>query len=90
MVAFNKMFVMLPLIFAARKIDGEDPQVIFYLRIAYFSVQFLIVLLTLYTYLQATVAAKGKDTKLIYVAPAAQVCNGNKTDGALAMHTTNG
>lgn len=74
MVEFNKMFVMLPLVFAARKIDGEDPQIIFYLRIAYFSVQSLIVLFTLYTYLQATLAAKGKETMVIYVPPPAQVC----------------
>ena len=26
-MAFNKMFVMLPVMLAARKLDGEDPQV---------------------------------------------------------------
>ena len=73
MVEFNKMFVMLPLILASRYIDGEDPKVILYLRIAYFSVQFVIVLFTIYTYIQATVAAQGKEDKVIYVPPAAQV-----------------
>ena len=87
---------MLPLVFAARKIDGEDPQIIFYLRIAYFSVQTLIVLYTIYTYLQATLAAKGKETMVIYVPPAAQVCMFassnlvsllvNKSDGTHIVH----
>lgn len=63
---------MLPLILASRYIDGEDPKVILYLRIAYFSVQSVIVLFTIYTYIQATVAAQGKDDKVIYVPPAAQ------------------
>lgn len=74
MVEFNKMFVMLPLILASRYIDGEDPKVILYLRIAYFSVQSVIVLFTIYTYIQATAAAQGKDDKVIYVPPAPQVC----------------
>lgn len=38
MAGFNKMFVMLPVMFAARKLDGEDPNVIYYLRISYFTV----------------------------------------------------
>jgi len=61
---------MLPVMFAARKLDGEDPDTIFYLRIAYGVVQGVIILLVLYTYIQATsAAAKGKSTT-IYVPPA--------------------
>jgi len=47
MVAFNKMFVMLPVMLAARKLDGEDDNIIFLLRCCYGVVQsiaFLVVL----------------------------------------------
>lgn len=74
MAGFNKMFVMLPVMFAARKLDGEDPNVIYYLRISYFTVQALIVSLVIYVYLQST-SKKGKDTRMIYVPPAATVRN---------------
>mmetsp|Transcript_6283 Transcript_6283/g.10403 ORF Transcript_6283/g.10403 Transcript_6283/m.10403 type:complete len:348 (+) Transcript_6283:224-1267(+) len=67
-----KMLVMLPVMFAARKLDGEDPNVIYWLRVAYFSMQSIIVMLVLYTYIQASSAAKGKENKVVYVAPAAQ------------------
>ena len=73
MVEFNKMFVMVPLMLASRYIDGEDPKVILLLRIAYFSVQSLIVLFSIYTYIQATAAAQGKDNKVIYVPSPPQV-----------------
>jgi hypothetical protein len=77
MASSYKMLVMLPVMFAARKLDGEDPNVIYWLRVAYFSMQSIIVLLVAYTYLQCTIRA-GKLTadskeKKIYVPPAAQV-----------------
>ena len=75
MVAFNKMFVMVPVMLAARKLDGEDPNVIYWLRVAYFSVQALVVLLVAYTYIQAmTIAAKQGNDRIVYIPPAASVC----------------
>jgi hypothetical protein len=70
MVQFNKMFVMLPVMFLARKLDGEDPLVVYWLRIAYLAVQVLCVLAVVYTYVQASTIAKGdaKD-KVVYVPP---------------------
>ena len=72
-MAFNKLMVMLPLMFAARKLDGEDPQIIFLLRCAYFTVQFFIVLATSYIFLVCykLSQSKFKDT-LMYVAPPPQ------------------
>lgn len=68
MVEFNKMFVMLPVMFLARKLDGEDPNVVFYLRVAYACIQTLSVLMVLFTYFQAT---KVKGDGVVYVpAPA--------------------
>ncbi|CAB9503739.1 Phosphate transport (Pho88) [Seminavis robusta] len=69
-MAFNKMFVMLPVMFAARKLDGEDPMVVNYLRIAYGVMQGLCVLVVLYTYLKATAAAAQYTNHIVYVPPA--------------------
>jgi hypothetical protein len=51
---FNKLFIMVPLMLAARKIDSEDPATIYYLRLAYGSIQSIIVVIVLYTYIQAS------------------------------------
>jgi hypothetical protein len=70
MVAFNKLFLMLPVMLAARKLDGEDPNVVYWVRIAYFSMQTIVVLLVAYTYIQATaVASKPGNDKVVYVPP---------------------
>lgn len=74
MVAFNKMFVMVPVMLAARKLDGEDPNVVYWLRVAYFSVQVIVVLLVAYTYILAsTAASKPGNDKVVYVPPAPSV-----------------
>jgi O-antigen/teichoic acid export membrane protein len=74
MVEFNKMFVMLPVMFLARKLDGEDPKIVYSLRIAYVVVQIICVLAVGYTYLQASAVAKSDaSTKVVYVPPAAAV-----------------
>ena len=68
-MAFNKLFVMLPVMLAARKIDGEDPNIVYWLRVAYATIQFCCTLVVIYTYIQASsVAGKGQGG-LIYVAP---------------------
>jgi hypothetical protein len=71
MAGFNKMFVMVPVMLAARKLDGEDPTVIYWLRVAYFSVQALVIILVAYTYIQATkIAAKQGNDRIVYIPPA--------------------
>jgi Phosphate transport (Pho88) len=72
-MAFNKMFVMLPVMFAARKLDGEDPMTVYYLRIAYGAMQAICVLIVLYTYWKATAAATHHANKIVYVPPAPTV-----------------
>lgn len=70
-MAFNKMFVMLPVMLAARKIDGENPDTVFMLRCAYGAVQSIIVLLVAYIYISSRSVSSGKDKdRLIYVPPA--------------------
>jgi len=62
---------MLPLMLAARKIDGEDPNTVYLLRVAYGTIQLCCALLVIYVYIQASaVAAKGIGG-VIYVPPAA-------------------
>lgn len=67
------MFVMLPVMLAARKLDGEDPNIIFLLRCAYGAVQAVSVLLSLFVYMKSSAAAADKDNaRMIYVPPAPQ------------------
>lgn len=73
-MAFNKMFVMLPVMFLARKIDGEDPNNIYWLRVSYGTVQMICVLIVAYTYIQASgVSATSTGKGKIYVPPAPTV-----------------
>lgn len=69
---FNKMMVMVPVMLAARKIPSEDPDVIFWLRVAYTVVQCVCVSIVAYTYIQASSTSKSED-RLIYVPPPAMV-----------------
>lgn len=62
---------MLPVMFAARKLDGEDPQVVYWLRIAYGVVQGLCILAVVYTYYKASLVATLSN--VVYVPPAPQV-----------------
>ena len=75
MVEFNKMFVMLPVMLAARKLDGEDPDIIFLLRCVYGAVQSVSLLFVLFTYFKASAAAgqPGVAGVKIYVSPPPQV-----------------
>jgi hypothetical protein len=67
---FNKLFVMVPVMLAARKLDAEDPQTVQYLRIAYGSMQVVCVLIVLYTFVKAS-SLTGKDASNIIFVPAA-------------------
>jgi hypothetical protein len=69
-MAVNKMFIMLPVMFLARKLDGEDPKIVFLLRLAYGVVQTICALIVLFTYYKAT---QVKSMQLIYVPPPAMV-----------------
>lgn len=56
----NKMFVMLPVMMAARKLDSEDPDIVFKLRCTYFSVQAIILLVAIYIFLQVYLLSNDK------------------------------
>jgi hypothetical protein len=59
---------------AARKLDGEDPNVIFYLRCLYGFVQTVAVMLVLFIYVKADAAAKESTNAVkIYVPTPPQV-----------------
>jgi hypothetical protein len=67
---FNKLIVMVPVMLAARKIDAENPTTIYWLRLAYGSVQALCILIVAYTYIKASSYASStsnKDTTVVYV-----------------------
>mmetsp|Transcript_119057 Transcript_119057/g.333542 ORF Transcript_119057/g.333542 Transcript_119057/m.333542 type:complete len:340 (+) Transcript_119057:231-1250(+) len=68
----NKLFIMLPAMFAARKLDSEDPMQVFWLRVAYGTIQAVCVLIVAYTYIQATTIASKSTGGVIYVPPAPQ------------------
>ena len=60
---------------AARRLDGEDPKVVLYLRCAYAAVQCVAVIVILFVYYKANLAAKDKANAVkIYVPPPPQVC----------------
>lgn len=65
---FNKLFVMVPVMLAARKLDSEDPATVQYLRIAYGSVQSICVLVVFYIFMKAS-SLKGPDPTIYVPAP---------------------
>lgn len=69
----NKLFIMVPVMLASRKLDAEDPNQVFWLRVAYGTIQSICVLIVAYTYLQATMIAGKASGGTIYVPPAPQV-----------------
>jgi Phosphate transport (Pho88) len=75
---FNKMFIMIPVMLAARKLNNEDPNTVFMLRIAYGVVQGLCLSIILYSYWVVSSlmsgAKKSEFDRVIYVPAPAQVC----------------
>ena len=60
--------------FAARKLDGEDPNIVFMLRCLYGAVQSIAVMVVLFIFTKANAASKdGKNNVKIYVPPPPQV-----------------
>ena len=60
---------MLPVMLAARKLDGEDANVVYWLRVAYGTIQTCCVLLVAYTYIQATTAASSDKAQTVVCVP---------------------
>jgi len=70
-MVLNKIFVLLPVMFAARKLDGEDPKTVFIIRCTYFSVQAIMALLVIYLYSQSRKVfnSKYKDVSIYIPSP---------------------
>jgi len=70
-MVLNKFFVLLPVMFAARKLDGEDPKTVFLIRCTYFSVQAIMVFLVIYLYSQSKKVfnSKYKDVSIYIPSP---------------------
>ena len=62
---------MLPVMLAARRLDSEDPQTVYWLRIAYGVIQTLCILAVAYTYYKANMAIGIRN--VVYVPPPPQV-----------------
>jgi hypothetical protein len=73
-IGFNKMFVMLPVMLAARKLDSEDVNTVYWLRISYLIMQLICSSIVVYTYYRAATPTNTTtiDT-IVYVPPAPQV-----------------
>ena len=67
---FNKLFVMVPVMLAARKLDAEDPDTVNYLRFSYGCMQSICVLIVLYTFYKAN-SLSGKNALNVVFVPAA-------------------
>lgn len=63
MAAPNKMLLMLPLMYFARKLDHTDPDLVFKLRCAFYTVQAIILSLIAYLWTQANAYQRTKDGK---------------------------
>jgi Phosphate transport (Pho88) len=88
---FNKLFIMIPVMLAARKIDAENPTTVYWLRIAYGSVQSICVLLVLYTYVKASAFASSGGKMVVYVPSAPTVSTvlpALPVDSRKSMHST--
>ena len=68
---FNKMFVMLPVMLAARQLDGEDAHIVYLVRVAYAAMQTLCVVAVLWTFFRAR--SVRDSTTIVYVPVAPQV-----------------
>lgn len=91
---FNKMMVMVPLMLACRKIDGDNADIVFAIRVAYCVVQVITILLSFCVYMKATADAtnESKSKKIIYVPPpptpfADTNAPTKYTETSLAQHT---
>ena len=77
---FNKMFIMIPVMLAARNLKNDDLHTIYMIRIAYVVVQSICLLLATYTYIlvssmqgSGSTAASTSVNRIIYVPAPLQV-----------------
>lgn len=68
-MAINKMFIMVPVMLAARKLDGENATTVRWLRASYAAVQSLCLLMVFFTYYKAYLASLAYPNLTIYVPP---------------------
>jgi Phosphate transport (Pho88) len=73
---FNKMFIMIPVMLAARKLNNEDVNTVMMIRIAYGVIQMICLSIVLYTYLLVssltTNTTKNMD-RIVYIPAPPQV-----------------
>jgi phosphotransferase system glucose/maltose/N-acetylglucosamine-specific IIC component len=74
---FNKMFIMIPVMLAARNLKNDDLNTVFMIRVAYAVVQSTCLLLAIYTYITVS-SIQGNSTntsinRVIYVPAPPQV-----------------
>ena len=82
----NKIFIMLPVMLAARKLDNNDPNQVLLLRVAYGIVQAVCVGVVVYTYFQVQKISQTTKRGVVYVPPAPQVRKGNAIDTCCLMY----
>ena len=75
---FNKMFIMIPVMLAARNLKNDDLNSVYMIRVAYVVVQSICLLLAIYTYIvissiQGSSAASTSIDRVIYVPAPPQV-----------------
>jgi phosphotransferase system glucose/maltose/N-acetylglucosamine-specific IIC component len=79
---FNKMFIMIPVMLAARNLKNDDLDTVFMIRVAYVVVQSICLILAVYTYIVIS-SIQGSSTmnntsinRIIYVPAPPQVSHG--------------
>lgn len=76
---FNKMFIMIPVMLAARNLKNDDLNTVYMIRVAYVVVQSICLLLAIYTYIMVSSIQGGSTTaltsinRIIYVPAPPQV-----------------
>jgi hypothetical protein len=68
---FNKMFIMIPVMLAARKLNNEDLNTVMMIRIAYCVVQFICLSIVVYTYI--IVSSIQNIDRIVYIPAPPQV-----------------
>lgn len=72
-MAINKLMVMLPVMLAARKLDGEDPKIVFALRCTYSAIHTIIVLMCVYMFQRAQSYSNSPDGRRVVYIPSPPV-----------------
>jgi hypothetical protein len=71
---FNKMFIMIPVMLAARKLDNDDPNTVLTLRILYGVIQGICVCIILYSYMViSSLVSRSSLNRVVYIPAPPQV-----------------